>query len=82
MTSMGHKQGTMIIFIEEGSKCLGNMEFIKDESEVKGHFSSITCSKKFSFSDAQLKRQLPPISFCEASVVKEELQEIYGFLRE
>ena len=37
--------------------------------------------KKFSFSDAELKRNLPPISFCRASVVKEELADVFKFIQ-
>ncbi len=35
---------------------------------------------KFSFTDAQLKSQLPPVTFCECSIKNEELGQVYRFI--
>ena len=36
---------------------------------------------RFSFSDAKLMSQLPKITFCECSVIKEEIADIWKFIQ-
>ena len=55
-TSMGHKQCTLMTFIEEGGKCLRNFQFINNEMEVQSQFSSITSSQWFSLRCAEYSK--------------------------
>ena len=37
--------------------------------------------KKFKFDDAELRRQLPTIDFVEGSIKREELKDLYKFVK-
>ena len=39
-------------------------------------------SKPFKFSDPQLRQLLPPIKFCETSLIKQEFGEVHKFIIE
>jgi hypothetical protein len=57
-----------------------------DDTDISNKVSEMgfleSLRKRFSFSDAQVKNQIPNIQFVEGSIKNEDLKHVYKFLQE
>jgi signal recognition particle receptor subunit beta len=59
---------------------IDDQDTAKEQVSKQGYLEQLR--KKFTFSDATLKRDLPPITFAEASVQREEIEAVLKFIND